>query len=248
MVARTWQPGQGPMVTLTVEGQGPRRWASDELRWFLLDGESVGQPPSNFASMVAALEGRRICSQQDREAARESWQVHTAGGRASHRVPSLDLFAFKDAARAAVVRRALAQLEERDQSALRLALGPERGPELAGLGDLGALAIRTDVAARLHEASRTTKTLGEWLLRTAHRASKGRGPERTDALAAILAIREEAADWRSRVLAAFEDALELVQERDRRRLARAARARRALERQGYDFIPEEIERPSAAGR
>jgi len=227
----------GARVTLPTPGAGDRQRVGEveSLRWFFEIGHACGEPPSNFARMVAAC-----AAQKDGGAKRggdEKWTttVRPSGGRHGGASPDPDWQAVADAARAAPIRRALAQLSRREQSILLRAFGPLRGPALPSLGDLSALALDVPLAREIHAVSRSDRPFADWLVRLA----RGRS-----ALAVRFTadIRSEAERMRAGALAAYRRAALRWQEVERERASLRAAARRALERAGVVLEEETEER------
>ena len=173
---------------------------ADDLTWYWNWAEGELGVPSNFMATVAAM---------------------SAGGRRARGVPSreIDEGRFAAATRMRLITRSLKRLTDLDLQVLFAVFGPHAG-ELPILERAAPVAVHTKVARAAHQASGTTRSIEDWLLRLVHRAVNRLGDHVAEDRATAHAIALEANGMLTQALRAFSMAWRL----DREQLAREPKA------------------------
>jgi hypothetical protein len=146
-----------------------------ELHWYWTCADGELSSPSNYMAMVSAIRLGRA----------------SAVSQSATELPEHRLHA---ATRARRVSRALSRVSDDDRAVLFAAFGPH-ARELPIFGAAAPVAVLTKAASVAHQASGTTRTLNDWLVRLAWRVSKRQGDRVAQDAATASAIASEA-EWR----------------------------------------------------
>lgn len=166
---------------------GNRRIEAD-LTWYWTWGEGELNAPSNFMAMANAI--ALGCS--------------VKGGPPS---TEMDEGRLASAARARPISRALAELSPLDRRVLYAAHGSGGDLELHVLGKTAGVALLTPLARMAHQASHTTRSFEEWLVRLAWRVAKKQSDHLPEDCATLHGIAAQANAMLTNATRAYEKAL-----------------------------------------
>ncbi len=165
---------------------GNRRIEAD-LTWYWTWSEGEMSAPSNFMAMANAI----------------ALGCAVSGGPPS---TEMDEGRLASAGRARPISRALAQLSAIDRQVLYASHGPV-GLELHALGKSAAVALLTPLARKAHQASHTTRSFEEWLVRLAWRVAKKQSDHLPEDCATLHGIAAQANAMLAKATRAYEAAL-----------------------------------------